>query len=112
MKQLNLRREKDMLVHQIDKSTTELNDIKWMINFDIAKTNLEIQVEALNAQKTEYERQKERNDSEIDTLESLNKNLESQIEQSNNSETNLESQITILKKRQEDIFNARRKSWL
>lgn len=109
---IEARREIEVLDLAKEQTLREISDIRWLMNWKISKTNLEIQVSSYESQLTQYKREQVRIENEKRQIALRVAALE--IEMQNSDEAILQSseRITVLENRAGDIWAEQEKSFI
>lgn len=107
-KQLQQRRELDLLVLSKEAETERRNELRWLLNWEMTKMNLDLQISSLESQITEYDRQTLRNVNQLEQLAKQRQVIQTQIANANSGIAQAQATIVQINLRRTDIFAKRR----
>ena len=65
---LNLKEENDLIIMSKEAELEKRNELRWLLNWEMSRMNLDLQLSSLKSQIVEYGRQKGRNDNRLAQL--------------------------------------------
>ncbi len=100
--------EMDVLKVKQDDLKTRIADLRWLMNWQVAKTNLQLQISAYHAQLTQYERELTKNEGKKKALTHSIQSNNLRIQMAENRIAESQAQINRIKKERSAIFKQKR----
>jgi hypothetical protein len=107
-RQLEDRRELDLIVLSKEAEIERRNELRWLLSFEMTQMNLDLQISSLESQVTEYQRQLDRNANQREQLVRQRQILQTQIASAQNGIQQALANIQQTEIRQQDIYGKRR----
>jgi hypothetical protein len=103
-RQIRDRSELDLLVLSKEAESERRNELRWLINFEMTRMNIELQLSSLVSQITEYDRQTARNTNQLEQFVRQRGILETQIENTESGIAQALDQIEELELRRTTVY--------
>ena len=107
-RQLQDRRELDLVVLSKEGAIERRNELRWLLSFEMTQMNLDLQISSLESQMTEYQRQLDRNTNQREQLVRQRQIFQTQIANAQSGIQQAEANIELLRTRSQDIYGKRR----
>ncbi|MBZ0090542.1 MAG: hypothetical protein K8H90_09210, partial [Thermoanaerobaculia bacterium] len=107
-RQLQDRRELDLIVLSKEAAIERRNELRWLLSFEMTQMNLDLQISSLQSQLTEYQRQLDRNANQREQLIRQRQILQTQIA---NAQTGIQQALANIRQieiRGREIYGKRR----
>lgn len=107
-RQLQDRRELDLIVLSKEAEIERRNELRWLLSFEMTQMNLDLQISSLESQMTEYQRQLDRNANQREQLLRQRQILQTQIANAEGGIDQALANIEQIRTRGEEIYGKRR----
>ncbi|MBS0125393.1 hypothetical protein [Thetidibacter halocola] len=107
--QIEGRQELDLIVLSKEAEVERRNELRWLLNFEMTRMNLDLQVSSINSQINEYERQIARNMNQREQLDRQRQILATQISNAEAGIGQALADIELLEIRRSDLFEKKRR---
>ncbi|MCP4351540.1 MAG: hypothetical protein GY795_39240 [Desulfobacterales bacterium] len=98
------KKEIDVLSHKEKEIHERISDLRWLMNWNIAKANLELQLSSLESQITQYQREQDRNKRQTEQVELKKQANEQSVKIAESNISDAQAQIQRLEKERNEIF--------
>jgi len=107
-KMIVAKKEMDVLKVKQDDIKTRIGDLRWLMNWQIAKTHLQLQISAYHAQLTQYDRELTQNEGKKKALSHRVQSNNLKIQMADNRIAEAQAEINRITKERTAIFEQKR----
>ncbi|MBF0314124.1 MAG: hypothetical protein HQK50_07720 [Oligoflexia bacterium] len=105
---LLLKKENDLIIMSKEAEMEKRNELRWLLNWKLTQMNLDVQIESLRAQITDYDRQKKRNDNRLEQIKLEEDQKKISIEMANQRIAEMNKRIEEITYRKNELYRQRR----